>query len=77
MKRYKKELAMQFSIRLKTLTYAIKARKLLSRKGIYSTVIKFTSNSIGGCGYGLRVYNCEQFELAAIIREAGIEYSML
>lgn len=51
-------------IRLTSVTYAIRAQKMLERQGIRSTIKKITrSLQVSGCGYGLEI-NAADLELA-------------
>lgn len=60
-------------IRLSSVTYAIRAQKLLEQRGIRATIKKITrSLQISGCGYGLEI-NAGDLEAAAnLIASAGI-----
>lgn len=63
---------MQQIIRLTSVTYAIRAQKVLEQHGIRSHVRKLVKNlQVSGCGYGLEVVG--DIHLAArLISEAGI-----
>ena len=44
-------------IRLSSVTYSIRAQKLLEQRGIKSYIKKLTKGlDVGGCGYGLEVH---------------------
>lgn len=59
-----------------TVTYAIKAGKLLRRAGIYSRTVKVSSAMRGGCTHGLEISEDSLLTAASVLRGAGIEYSM-
>lgn len=59
-------------IRLTSVTYAIRAQKLLEARGIRAYVKKLTKSlNIQGCGYGLEITGNLQ-EAVKIITDAGI-----
>lgn len=59
-------------IRLTSVTYAMRAQKLLEQHGILSRVRKLTQHlNITGCGYGLEVAGDVQLAVQ-IISAAGI-----
>ena len=62
-------------LKLQTLTYAIKARKLLDRNKIKSKVVKLTGREREGCGYGLEIYDKDFLTVASILR-GEIEYEI-
>jgi hypothetical protein len=61
-----------YTIRLTSVTYAIRAQKLLEQRGIRSHIKKL-SQSIGvhGCGYGLSI-NSDLSQAIQILSSAGI-----
>ena len=64
-------------IAVQTVTYAIKARKLLLRCGIQSKLIKTDSQDSGtGCRHGLEISNKDYFEAVKILGENGITFSV-
>ncbi len=62
-------------LKLQTLTYAIKARKLLDRNKIKSKVVKLTGREREGCGYGLQIFEKDFLAVASILR-GEIEYEI-
>lgn len=66
------------SLKVKSVTYAIKLKKLLARSGIYANVVKFgISNDGDGCSYGISFKNEYLLDVIRISRSAGIEYSLV
>lgn len=59
-------------IRLTSVTYAIRAQKLLEQQGTRCIMKKLAKNlNINGCGYGLEIYGNAQVA-SQIITDAGI-----
>lgn len=60
-------------IRLTSVTYAVRAQKLLDQYGIRSYYLRLTRN-LGnhGCGYGLKIHGDLQ-QAVSIIESAGIQ----
>ena len=56
-------------------TYAYKGKKLLSRLGIPSKIVKNVDKS-SGCSYGLSVRNDDLFRIIRAFRDNGIEYKV-
>ncbi len=58
---------------LTSLTYAMKAQRSLTEKGLYSEIIKLDSASAKrGCAYGIK-YPCEyEDKIKTVLRESGI-----
>ena len=64
---------MKTIIRLTSVTYAIRAQKLLERQGMRSYIKKLASNmSEHGCGYGLEVDANQLQQALEEITKAGI-----
>ena len=62
---------------VETVTYAMKARKLLLRCGIQSKLIKTDSQDSGtGCRHGLEISNKDYFEAVKILGDGGIRFSV-
>ena len=62
-------------ISIGSMNQAIGARRLLSREGIASRVVKLDSKkSAEGCGYGLSYSERDTLDLARILRMNGIRY---
>ena len=60
-----------------SVTYAIKLRKLLSRKGIQSKLVKVEDVKGGlGCTHGVRIKSTDFLSAVVIMRENGINYSV-
>ncbi|MCL2035281.1 MAG: DUF3343 domain-containing protein [Oscillospiraceae bacterium] len=60
-------------IRLTSVTYAIRAQKLLERQGIRSTIKKFArSLEVNGCGYGVEIDKMDLDKAAGILKSADI-----
>ena len=60
-------------IRLTSVTYAIRAQKLLERHGMRVTIKKFArSLQVNGCGYGIEINQTDLGKAADILNEAGI-----
>ncbi|MBQ7725543.1 MAG: DUF3343 domain-containing protein [Clostridia bacterium] len=53
-----------------TVTYAIKGRDLLKRKGYQAKVIRHSSAA--GCGYGI-AFSGDRNKAEALLREAGVK----
>ncbi len=64
------------TITVSSVTYAMKARKILMRRGIGSELIKETKK-LTGCTAALKINDSDLFESARLLREAGIDYSVL
>ena len=62
-------------ITFNSITYAIKARKLLSREAVKTKLIKLDSTGEeGGCKYGLEISSAELYFAVSILRNAELEY---
>ena len=61
---------------VESITYAMKARKLLNSQGISATVIKNDGAKNEGCRYGVEISSGEMMEAAKIMRENGIKYTV-
>lgn len=60
-------------IRLTSVTYAIRAQKLLEQRGIRSVIKKMTKSlNVSGCGYGLEFAGADLDMAEDIISSAGI-----
>ncbi len=62
-------------LKFSTLTYAIKARRLLDKSRIKSKVVKLTGREREGCGYGLQIYEKDFLTVASILR-GEIDYEI-
>ena len=54
-----------------SISYAIKAKRLLAKEGISADLIKETDRSTG-CSYGLSYPSREAFRVSAVLSSAGI-----
>ena len=61
---------------LGSVTYAIKAKKILLNKKIHSKLIKIdSSDKNGGCIYGLKVAEKDYRETVIELKRSGISFS--
>lgn len=61
-------------IRLTSVTYAIRAQKLLEKRGIRSIIKKITTSlNVNGCGYGLELASADLNAAQSVIASAGIK----
>ena len=64
-------------ITLPSLTYAMKAMRLLKRNKIKARLIKLSDvREKDGCQYGLEIYEAEIFGIAGLLRNEKIEYGI-
>lgn len=61
-------------ITLESVTYATKAKKLLSQNGIKVKVIKMSSAKTGGCTYGIEFDDADYLNIALHLKNAGLVY---
>lgn len=60
-----------------TVTYAIKLKKLLSRAGIRSRLVKAEGTTAGeGCTHGVEISSSDFLFAVVIMKENGIPYSV-
>ncbi len=60
------------------MTYAIKARKLLSSSGIFAKLIKVDSNeNTSGCTHGIEINYNDFFAAIGKIKDSNIPYNIL
>lgn len=64
------------TITVGSMTYAIKARRLLLREGIKSKLVKLDKNK-DGCSYGIELKEDKLYSAVVILRSNGIEYKLL
>lgn len=65
------------TISLGSVTYAIKAQKLLSGKKIHSKLIKLDAGqSVGGCIYGLIISSADYLDTVMELKKEGITFSL-
>ena len=63
-------------ITFSSITYALKARKLLLRADIRSKLVKTESKSSEGCTHGLEISEHQLYGAAAVLRDNGIGYEI-
>ena len=64
-------------ITVSSVTYAIKAKRLLERERIKATLIKSSSSkSNEGCTYGVKIDSNYLYDAVAILKNKGIQYSV-
>ena len=62
---------------VKSVTYALKAKKLLLREGISARLVKTSDVGIAqGCTHGIEIPSNDLYTAAAILRNAGMEYKV-
>ncbi len=60
-----------------SVTYAIKAKRLLSREGISAKLIKSNAeNTAEGCAYGIKFPTKDFYGAVSVLRSAGIYYQI-
>ncbi len=61
-----------------SVTYAVKARRLLAHDGIRARLIKLSrGESSEGCTHGIEIPSSRFFDAVVILKEGGIPYSVL
>ena len=59
------------------MTYAIKAKRLLTSRGIKSRLVKVSPQSkSGGCTHGIEINEEDLYAVAEALRSNGISYSI-
>ena len=61
-------------LRIGSITYAMKARRQLSLRGIRASLIKTDGEEGSGCVYGIEIPEERLLEAIAVLREGRIEY---
>lgn len=65
------------TIAVGSITFAVKARRLLTRGGIKAKLIKVApSETAGGCSYGIVIASARFFDAVVILKENGVPYSV-
>ena len=65
-------------VAVKSITYALKARKLLRQGGFGANIVKLDSSKTEeGCTHGIEIHSQNLYNVVAILRENGIEYNVL
>ena len=60
-----------------SITYAIKARRLVERSGIKAKLIKTTSSiNDRGCQYGIVIDESEFYDVISVLRDNGVQYQV-
>lgn len=60
-----------------SLTYAMKARKILRAKGINTRLVKLDSAlTEHGCAYGIEFRSYESYSVYSVLKENNINYSI-
>ncbi len=60
-----------------SMTYAMKARKILRAKGITTRLVKLDSAlTEHGCGYGIEFRSSESYRVYSTLKENNIKYSI-
>lgn len=66
------------TIRLGSVTYAIKVRKLLAKELIKCDLIKMKDpKENGGCSYGISFRSDKLLDVIALLKQNGISYSLV
>ncbi|MBQ6675092.1 MAG: DUF3343 domain-containing protein [Ruminococcus sp.] len=60
-------------IAMTSITYAMKAKRLLNEKGIYCEVVRTPKNLATGCGYSLSVTK-DPREIILVLEDNGIPH---
>ena len=64
-------------VTVKTVTIGLKAKKILSARGIKSRIVKIDSgNSENGCQYGVEFNSSEFYNVINALRENEIQYGV-
>lgn len=59
-----------------SVTYAMKAKRLLSKSGINSRLVKVGSEYKNGCAHGVEFHASNLLDAANIFRTVGLKYSV-
>lgn len=63
---------------MRSITYAIEGREILSKYGISATVVRLVpSESREGCAFGLEIMRGDISRAAALLSKADIEFTRL
>ena len=63
-------------ITFKSVTYAIKAKKLLLKSGMEAKLVKISKDTLSGCTHGIEIPENLFLNAIGILRNFGIEYSV-
>lgn len=73
----RKEFGLNTTITVDSVTYAIKAKKLLERRGIRCKLIKVNSSAVSnGCNYGISIASSLFYDAVLVLKNNGIVYSV-
>lgn len=59
-----------------SVTYAQKARKMLSKIGIGAKLVKVSKDVSAECTHGIEIFENSFLDTVRVLRNAGIEYSV-
>ncbi|MBE6537059.1 MAG: DUF3343 domain-containing protein [Ruminococcaceae bacterium] len=59
-----------------SVTYALKARKLLTKAGINAKIVKISGELSKGCTHGVEIYPNTFFDSISILKQSEIDYSV-
>ncbi len=65
---------MKHTLTIGSITYAQKARRALSSRGVRARLVKAAERTEGGCAYGIEVVGEDLLTAIRILRELGIPY---
>ncbi len=66
------------TITVTSVTYAIKAKKILERAGVKSEITKLEDlERSGGCTYGVKIKAADHYRAVAALNGRGIKYSII
>ena len=66
----------KLTLRVGSVTYAIKVKNLLKRSGIDCAVVKVDASD-AGCTHGVEIGDGALHSAASILRSAGIKYTVI
>ena len=65
------------AIKVSSVTYAIKVKRLFERAGIKAALIKTNSSAAdNGCTYGVNINSAFLYDAVSILKKYGITYSV-
>ncbi len=64
-------------IGVRSVTYAIEGREILSKYGIAATVVRLGRDSTEGCAFGLEIALADVLRAEELLKKADIEYRSL
>ena len=66
----------KITIIIGSVTYAMKAKRLLSARNIPVQLIKTSQTNAGGCVHGIEINYVDYMDVIGILMESGISYSV-